>query len=93
MRCSQERANQLSNIGAAIELHRELDPGLLESAYQTCLEYELQQRGLYVEHEVTQPVIYKGMQLDCGYRLDLFVENLVIIEIKAVESLKPIHTA
>jgi len=92
---SKERANQLSNIiiGAAIDVHRELGPGLLESAYQNCLEYELQQRGLYVEHEVPQPVIYKGMQLDCGYRLDLFVENLVIIEIKAVESLQPIHTA
>ena len=92
---SRQRANELSNIiiGAAIEVHRELGPGLLESAYRDCLEYELKQRGVYVEREVFQPVTYKGIRLDCGYRLDLFVENLVIIEIKTVESLQPIHTA
>ena len=92
---SKEEANRLSNaiIGAAIDVHRELGPGLLESAYEVCLKYELVQKGLHVENQVPQPVIYKGIHLDCGYRLDLFVENLVIIELKTVESLQPIHTA
>ena len=92
---SKEEANRLSNaiIGAAIDVHRELGPGLLESAYEACLKYELAQKGLHVENQVPQPVIYKGIHLDCGYRLDLFVENLVIIELKTVESLQPIHTA
>ena len=92
---SRQVANRLSNliIGAAIEVHRELGPGLLESAYETCLRYELCQRGLTVKTQVPQPVIYKGKQLDCGYRLDILVEDLVIIEVKAVETLHPIHSA
>jgi GxxExxY protein len=92
---SREEANRLSNviIGAAIAVHRELGPGLLESAYEACLKYELAQQGLRVENQVPQPVIYKGIHLDCGYRLDLLVEDLVIVELKTVESLQPIHDA
>jgi GxxExxY protein len=87
----QERANELSReiIGAAIAVHRELGPGLLESAYETCLEYELLDRGIGVERQVPQPVIYRGVRLECGYRLDLLVENLVIVELKTVEQLAP----
>jgi len=92
---SREEANRLSKkiIGAAIAVHRELGPGLLESAYEECLKYELSQQGLKVESQVPQSVIYKGISLDCGYRLDLLVEDLVIVELKAVESLQPIHSA
>lgn len=80
-------------IGAAIAVHRELGPGLLESAYEACLVHELRQRGIQVEQQVSQPVFYKGLQLDCGYRLDLLVENRVIVELKAVEAVLPIHEA
>ncbi|NES17833.1 MAG: GxxExxY protein [Symploca sp. SIO3E6] len=92
---SREEANRLSNkiIGAAIAVHRELGPGLLESASEECLKYELSQQGLQVESQVPQSVIYRGISLDCGYRLDLLVEDLVIVELKAVESLQPIHSA
>ncbi len=91
----KERANGISQqiIGAAIAVHRELGPGLLESAYEACLKYELKEAGLEVESQVAQPVIYKGLGLECGYRLDLLVENLVIVELKAVEALLPIHEA
>lgn len=90
-----ERENELSAriIGAAIAVHRELGPGLLESAYEACLEYELLQQEVKVERQVVQPVIYKGVMLECGYRLDLLVENLVIVELKTVEQLAPIHDA
>ena len=80
-------------IGAAIKVHRALGPGLLESTYQTCLVYELMQRGLRVRREVAVPVIYESVSLDCGYRLDLFVEDHLIVEVKCVEHLMPIHTA
>jgi GxxExxY protein len=80
-------------IGAAIEVHRELGPGLLESSYEECLCRELTLRGVSFERQVPLPVFYKGAELDCGYRLDLVVENKVIVEIKAVESLLPIHEA
>jgi len=80
-------------IGAAIEVHRHLGPGLLESAYQTCLAFELRQLGYKVEEQKPLPVIYKDVKLDCGYRLDLVVEDAVIAEIKAVERLMPIHDA
>src|SRR5271170_136276 len=80
-------------IGAAIEVHRRLGPGLLESAYQTCLVFELRQMGLKIEEEKPLPVVYKDVKLDCGYRLDLVVEDAVIVEIKAVERLSPIHDA
>ncbi len=80
-------------IGAAIEVHRNLGPGLLESAYCECLRYELLQREYEVFQEVPLPLIYKGVKLDCGYRLDLLVNDAVIVEIKSVESLAPIHEA
>ena len=90
-----ERLNHITDqvIGAAIEVHRALGPGLLESAYEACLAFELAQRGLKVELQKPLPVVYKEVHLDCGYRLDLLVENAVIVEIKAVESLAPIHQA
>ena len=80
-------------IGAAIEVHRNLGPGLLESAYRECLRYELLQRGYEAIQEVPLPLIYKDVKLDCGYRLDLLVNDAVIVEIKSVESLAPIHEA
>ncbi|GAB4226442.1 MAG: GxxExxY protein [Chlamydiales bacterium] len=80
-------------IGAAIEVHKKLGQGLLESAYGTCLAYELRLRELKIECEKPQPIYYKDVMLDCGYRLDLLVENQVIVEIKSVSSLVPIHEA
>jgi len=80
-------------IGAAIEVHRELGPGLLESAYEACLIYELQLRGLKVESQKPLPVFYKDVMLDCGYRLDLVVEDQVIVELKSVHAIAPIHEA
>ncbi len=80
-------------IGSAIEIHKELGPGLLESAYETCLEYELTQKGFDLERQKILPVRYKKIELDAAYRLDIVVENRVIIELKAVENLLPIHTA
>ena len=80
-------------ISAAIAVHRELGPGLLESAYEACLVYELVQRGLSIEQQKNLPVIYRDVRVDCGYRIDLFVEKQVIVELKAVEELEPIHKA
>ncbi|SPF47132.1 conserved hypothetical protein [Candidatus Sulfotelmatobacter kueseliae] len=80
-------------IGAAIEVHRQLGPGLLESAYEECLCHELHLRGLAFERQVALPVSYKGLQLDCGYRIDLIVEREVVVELKAVEKILPIHEA
>lgn len=80
-------------IGAAIDVHRALGPGLLESAYETCLFRELRHRGVWAERQVPLPVTYRGERLECGYRLDLVVENSIIVEVKAVSRLKPIHTA
>ncbi|MGB6065711.1 MAG: GxxExxY protein [Desulfomonilaceae bacterium] len=80
-------------IGAAIEVHRELGPGLLESTFETCLAYELAERGLKFERQKILPVEYRGIHLDCGYRIDLLVENLVIVELKVVERLAAIHEA
>jgi GxxExxY protein len=80
-------------IGAAIEVHRHLGPGLLESAYEQCLCFELSQLGLQFARQVDLPVSYKGVKLDCGYRLDLVVEGEVIVELKAVEELAPVHSA
>lgn len=80
-------------IGCAIDVHRALGPGLLESAYETCLVYELQQRELKVQSQVPIPLVYKGVKLDCGYRADLIVEAAVLLEIKSIESLLPIHEA
>jgi GxxExxY protein len=80
-------------IGGAIEVHRRIGPGLLESAYETCLAYELQLRGLKVERQKPMPVYYKDVSLECGYRADLVIENQVIVEIKSVSSMGAIHEA
>lgn len=80
-------------IGAAIQVHRELGPGLLESTYETCLCHELSLNNLKIERQKAIPIFYRGIQLDAGYRLDLVVENQVIVEIKAVSELLPIHEA
>jgi GxxExxY protein len=91
----EERLNRITGqiIGAAIEVHRALGPGLLESAYEACLAFELVERGLQVERQKPLPLVYKQVELDCGYRLDLFVEDSAIVEIKAVDQLAPIHQA
>ena len=87
--------NEISKqiIGAAIEVHKQLGPGLLESSYEACLSYELKQLGFDVKTQVPLPVIYKEVRLNVGYRIDILVENKVIIEVKAVDTLADIHTA
>ena len=80
-------------IGAAIEVHRILGPGLLESTYEQCLAHELSATGLSIERQKELPVKYKDMELDCGYRLDLVIDNRLIIELKACEQILPIHKA
>jgi GxxExxY protein len=80
-------------VHSALQVHRELGPGLLESSYQSCLAYELHSKGLSVEKEVSLPLIYKNIKLDCGYRLDLWIEGRVILEIKAVDMLNDVHLA
>jgi GxxExxY protein len=78
-------------IGKAIEVHRHLGPGLLESAYESCLLYELLQVGLNVEQQKSLPIRYKGVEIDCGYRIDLLVEEIIIVELKSVEKVLPVH--
>lgn len=78
-------------IGAAIELHKNLGPGLLESVYENALAYDLREAGLEVKQQIPMPLIYKEVKMDNGYRLDLLIENKVIIEIKSVESFAPVH--
>jgi GxxExxY protein len=87
--------DELSNrvIGCAIEVHRELGPGLLESTYEQCLAHELKLNGIRFKLQHPQPVEYKGVRLDCGYRVDLLVEDKLIIELKSVEQIKGIHEA
>ncbi len=80
-------------IGGAIEVHRALGPGLLESAHEACLEFELKERGLLVERQKELPVVYRGVLIDCGYRLDLWVDRRVIVEVKSIDELAPIHHA
>ncbi|MCD4809609.1 MAG: GxxExxY protein [Methanosarcinales archaeon] len=80
-------------IGAAIQVHKTLGPGLLENAYEACLKYELEKQDLKVLSQVGLPVIYDGMKIDLGYRLDLLVEDTVIIELKAVNKITPVHEA
>ncbi len=80
-------------IGAAIEVHRVLGPGLLESAYEECLCHELGLRGISFDRQKPLPIEYKGVKLECGHRLDLLVTNIVVVEIKAVSSIEPIHEA
>jgi len=87
--------NELANkvIGIAIEVHRNLGPGLLESAYKECLFYKIGKSGLIVEKEKPLPLVYEDVKLDCGYRLDLLVEHKLIIEVKSVETLNDVHLA
>jgi len=80
-------------IGGAIQVHRTLGPGLLETAYEACLAFELAERGLNVARQVSLPIVYRDVKLECGYRLDLVVEDSVVVEVKAVEELAPIHEA
>lgn len=80
-------------IEAAMKVHSRLGPGLLESAYEACLAYELLQRGCKVQRQLPVPVIYDGVTIDCGYRLDLLVDDACVVELKAIESLQPIHHA
>jgi GxxExxY protein len=80
-------------IGSAIEVHRQLGPGLLESAYEKCLAYELRELGLKIELQKAVPVVYKNIKLDCGYRIDILVEDKVIIELKSIDALNPVHEA
>ncbi len=82
-----------SIIGAAIEVHRRLGPGLLESAYRVCLAYELRKRGFFVEEERPIPVIYDDVQLECGFRADLIVNHQVVVELKAKSAIHPIDKA
>ena len=91
----RERLNAISSavLDAAIAVHRELGPGLLEAAYEACLEFELLDRGFRVGRQKELPVVYRGFQVECGFRLDLLIDELVIVELKAVERLDPIHTA
>jgi len=90
-----QRKNKISEkiIGSAIEVHKALGPGLLESVYEECLCYELNKSGLTFNRQVQLPVVYKEVKLDLGFRLDIIVEDSVIVEIKAVEKLMPIHEA
>ena len=80
-------------IGCAISVHRTLGPGLLESAYEECMIYELSVKGFKVERQKPIPIVYKEIKLDCGYRLDLLVENRVVVELKSIESISPVHEA
>ena len=89
------RANEVTErvIGCAIEVHKHLGPGLLESAYEECTCYEMVETGLGVRRQVPLPVVYKGIKLDCGYRIDAVVEEVVVLEFKTVEKLLPVHDA
>src|SRR5688572_18885752 len=90
-----ERLDKLTEliIGGAIAVHRGLGPGLLESAYEECLCFELSQAGLRFERQLRLPVVYKEVKLDCGYRMDIVVEDSVIVEVKAVDKIIPVHEA
>ncbi|MGH9398032.1 MAG: GxxExxY protein [Terriglobia bacterium] len=91
----REHLNRITEsiIGAAIQVHRALGPGLLESAYEACLAFELNKRGLRVEQQKPLPLVYEGVKLECGYRIDLLVEGSAVVEVKSVDRLAPIHEA
>jgi GxxExxY protein len=89
----QEKELTEKIIGTAIEVHRALGPGLLESAYQICMEHESKLRKMLFEHQVEIPIIYKGIHLDAGYKIDLIYEKRVVVELKAVERVLPVHEA
>lgn len=93
-KCNME-INQITQkiIGCAIEVHRNLGPGLLESAYEECLLYEIRNAGLSAERQVAVPVVYKDIKLDYGYRIDILVENSVVIELKTVDAIALVHEA
>lgn len=95
MKTEKERLNELSEkvIGAAIEVHRDLGPGLLESTYEASLMYELELQGFEVKRQLSLPIRYKDLEIEDAYRIDLLVEDLLTIEVKTVESLLPIHSA
>ncbi len=90
---TREDALSRQIIGAAIEVHRQLGPGLLESAYEECLAHELGLQHIPYERQKVIPVSYKGLQLECGFRLDLLVDSLVIVELKAISEFAPVHEA
>ena len=92
---NHQELNSISEaiVGAAIDVHKAIGPGLLESACEACLAYELRRRGLRVEQQKELPLKYRDVLLDCGYRLDLLVEDSVIVEVKAIEALLPLHQA
>jgi GxxExxY protein len=92
---TKEELNKITEkiIGAAVAVHRELGPGLLETAYEACLAYELTQSGLSVERQKGLPMKYREVVLDCGYRMDLLVEDSVVVEVKAIENMLPVHEA
>ena len=92
----REQLNSLTERitgGAALTVHRELGPGMLEKAYESCLAFELADRGLNLERQKTLPLSYRGMRLDSGYRIDLLVEDLVVVEVKSIERLDHVHSA
>jgi GxxExxY protein len=93
MDASQLNALTGSIVAAAIEVHRELGPGLLEQSYEACLCFELLSLGLSVERQKPLPIAYKGQRLDCGYRIDLLIEAAIIVEVKAIEALERVHVA
>jgi len=80
-------------IGCAIEVHKNLGPGLLESAYEECLSYELIKKGFNIRRQKPTPVVYKEIKLECGYRIDILVENVVVVELKVVDEFNPVHEA
>ncbi len=90
---NEKRLNTLSGevIGAAMKVHSALGPGILESAYEACLRFELKQREIHVDSQVTLPIMYYGQRIDAGYRIDLLVENSLIVELKAVEKISNLH--
>lgn len=87
--------NQITKIiiGAAIDVHKNLGPGLLESTYEECLDFELKSAGLKTSRQFSVPITYKNIRLDCGYRIDILVEDLVVLELKTIESFAPVHEA
>ena len=89
------KTNELTEsiIGSAIEVHRELGPGLLESTYEACLFFELSEKGFVVERQKTLPVRYKSNDIDCGYRIDLLIDDRIIVELKTVDQIAPVHEA
>jgi len=95
MECEKDRLNALTEriIGSAIEVHHELGPGMLESAYEACLAYELIKRGLLIERQKALPFAYKGQLVDCGFRLDLLVEKAVVVEVKSIVRFERVHSA